>query len=85
MIQRIDISISDLFTAGVEMNMYRTALKYAEMFDLRSVDEYEKRSRLFDSLKARCEAKGVKVEDVKWDPVMHQYVNAMLNFKKRKT
>mgnify|MGYP000031919201 CR=1 FL=1 len=84
MIQRIDISISDLFTAGVEMNMYRTALKYAEMFDLRSVDEYEKRSRLFDSLKARCEAKGVKVEDVKWDPVMHQYVNAMLNFKKEK-
>lgn len=80
----IQIEIGEIFTAGVELLSYNTAIKAAEMLDTKRIDSFEKNSDLFRKLKSRCEAQGYTVEQAKWNYGIQPYIDVMLNLQKNK-
>lgn len=80
----IKVEIGEILAAGIEMISYKSAIKAAEMLDTSKIDEFERNSILLDSLKRKCDAKGVIVENVKWGAAIQPYVNARLNLHKEK-
>ncbi len=80
----IQIELSEVLAAGVEMISYGFAIKAAEMLDTTTIDSFEKKSELFRKLKSRCEAQGYTVEQVKWTYSVKPYMDAMINLHKNK-
>lgn len=80
----IQVDLTDIVMAGSEMIFYHSAIKDAERFDTARIDAFEKRTDLFNKLKAKCEAQGYTVKQVKWFYGVQQYVDVMLNLQKNK-
>ena len=80
----IQVDLTDIVMAGSEMIFYHSAIKDAEKLDTARIDAFEKRTDLFNKLKAKCEAQGYTVKQVKWFYGVQQYVDVMLNLQKNK-
>ena len=80
----IQVDLTDIVMAGGEMVFYYSAIKDAERLDTARIDAFEKRTDLFNKLKAKCEAQGDTVKQVKWFYGVQQYVDVMLNLQKNK-
>lgn len=80
----IKVDLTDIVMAGSEMIFYHSAIKDAEKLDTARIDAFEKRTDLFNKLKAKCEAQGYTVKQVKWFYGVQQYVDVMLNLQKNK-
>ena len=80
----IQVDLTDIVMAGSEMIFYHSAIKDAEKLDTARIDAFEKRTDLFNNLKAKCEAQGYTVKQVKWFYGVQQYVDVMLNLQKNK-
>ena len=80
----IQVDLTDIVMAGSEMVFYYSAIKDAERFDTARIDAFEKRTDLFNKLKAKCEAQGYTIKQVKWFYGVQQYVDVMLNLQKNK-
>lgn len=80
----IQVDLTDIVMAGSEMIFYHSAIKDAEKLDTARINAFEKRTDLFNKLKAKCEAQGYTVKQVKWFYGVQQYVDVMLNLQKNR-